>query len=99
APLFGGEGPLTDGSLREDRIARNVAALAGEEDADGWLVEQLFEYTGFALFHAGSLLPRGDEASLNAHVAEMLKPLRAVAERGPQFRSPVAGPQRGKGGK
>jgi hypothetical protein len=91
-PLFDGAGPLEDGSLRGERIARNVAALAGEDDADGWLVQQLFEYTGFALFHAGSLLPRGDEASLNARVAEMLKPLRAAAESGPSSRRPPPSP-------
>jgi hypothetical protein len=95
-PLFGGAGPLEDGSLRADRIARNVAALAGEDDADGWLVQQLFEYTGFTLFHAGSLLPRSEEASLNARVAEMLKPLRALAEGGAQSRrSTPSSPQRG----
>jgi hypothetical protein len=85
-PLFDGAGPLEDGTLRGERIARNVAALAGEDDADGWLVQQLFEYTGFALFHAGSLLPRADERSLNARVAEMLKPLRALVDAGPSSR-------------
>ena len=96
-PLFDGAGPLEDGSLRAERIARNVAALAGEDDADGWLVQQLFEYTGFALFHAGSLLaPRGDEASLNARVAEMVKPLRALSDgAAPSRRSPTSNPQRG----
>jgi hypothetical protein len=86
APLFGGEGPLDDGSLRGERVARNVAALAGEDDADSWLVQQLFEYTGFASFHAGSLLPRDVEGAINARVADMLKPLRALSERGPQSR-------------
>jgi hypothetical protein len=95
-PLFDGAGPLEDGSLRAERIARNVAALAGEDDADGWLVQQLFEYTGFTLFHAGSLLPRGGEASLNARVAEMLKPLRALTEGAQSRRSPTSNPQRGK---
>jgi hypothetical protein len=93
-PLFGGEGPQEDGSLNADRIARNVAALAGEDDPDAWLVQQLFEYTGFALFQAGSLLPRGEEAAINARVSEMLKPLRAVSERNPQSRQSISNPQR-----
>jgi hypothetical protein len=96
-PLFDGAGPLEDGTLRGERIARNVAALAGEDDADGWLVQQLFEYTGFALFHAGSLLPRADEASLNARVAEMLKPLRAIVEGGPASRRPPPASSRPRG--
>jgi hypothetical protein len=88
-PLLDGAGPLEDGSLRPERVARNVAALAVEEDAEAWLVQQLFEYTGFALFHAGSLLAREDEKSLNARVAEMLKPLRQQPEGGPPSRRDV----------
>jgi hypothetical protein len=74
-PLFAGAGPLDDGSVRVDRIAQNAAALAGEA-SDAWLTQQLLEYGGFALFHAGSLLPRETEIALNARVAEILKPLR-----------------------
>jgi len=70
-PLFDGAGPLDDGTLRAERVVRNVAALAGE-DPDEWLTQQLFEYVGFALFHAGSLLPRDAEAALNARVSETL---------------------------
>jgi hypothetical protein len=83
-PLLNGAGPLEDGTLRPDRIARNVAALAGEEHPDAWLSEQLFEYVGFALFHAGSLLPRDVERTLDERVAELLKPLR----RGPEGKTP-----------
>jgi hypothetical protein len=79
-PLFSGAGPLEDGSLRGEGVARNVGALAGEDDTDGWLAQQLFEYAGFALFHAGSLLPRDVEAGLNARVAEMLKPFHPTAD-------------------
>ncbi len=74
-PLFAGAGPLDDGSVRVDRIAQNAAALAGDA-SDAWLTQQLLEYGGFALFHAGSLLPRETEIALNGRVAEMLKPLR-----------------------
>jgi len=85
-PLLDGAGPLEDGTLRPERVARNVAALAVEEDAEAWLVQQLFEYTGFALFHAGSLLGRDEEKGLNARIAEMLKPLRQQPEGGPPSR-------------
>jgi hypothetical protein len=74
-PLFNGAGPHEDGSMGAARIASNVAALAGEE-SDSWLTQQLLEYAGFALFHAGTLLPRDAEPGLNARVAEMLRPLR-----------------------
>ena len=79
-PLFSGAGPLDDGSLRGEGVARNVGALAGEDDADAWLSQQLFEYAGFALFHAGSLLAREAEAGLNARVGEMLKPFHPKPE-------------------
>jgi hypothetical protein len=85
-PLLDGAGPLEDGTLRPERVARNVAALAVDEDAEAWLVQQLFEYTGFALFHAGSLLGRDEEKCLNARIAEMLKPLRQQPEGGPPSR-------------
>ena len=74
-PLFQGGGPLPDGTFKPERVARNLGALAGDEP-DRWLVQQLYEYIGFALFQAGSLLTRDAETSLNATVAELLKPLR-----------------------
>jgi hypothetical protein len=86
-PLLDGAGPLPDGSLRPERVARNVASVtSGEEDREAWLVQQLFEYAGFALFHAGSLLPREQEQRVNARVAEILKPLRQQPEGGPPSR-------------
>jgi hypothetical protein len=85
-PLFDGAGPGADGSLRPDRVARNVVTLGIDEDPEAWLVQALFEYTGFALFHAGSLLARDGEKSLNARIAEMLKPLRRQPEGGPPSR-------------
>jgi hypothetical protein len=74
-PLFSGAGPGEDGSLRAERIAQNVAAIGGDE-GDAWLTQQLLEHAGFALFQAGSLLPREAEAALNARVAEILRPLK-----------------------
>ena len=79
-PLFAGAGPEQDGSILAERIARNVAAVAAG-DGDAWLAQQLVEHAGFALFQAGSLLPREAEASLNVRVAEILKPMRTPASR------------------
>jgi hypothetical protein len=72
--LFMGAGPLPDGTLDARKLARNVEAMQGDDD--GWLVQQLYEYAGFALFQAGSLLPREAESQLNHAIAEVLKPLR-----------------------
>jgi hypothetical protein len=74
-PLFDGAGPVADGSLRAERLEKNARVLAGA-GAEGWLSAQLVEYTAFALFHAGSLLPRDEEAALKASVADMLRPLK-----------------------
>lgn len=74
-PLFQGAGPLPDGTFRPDRVEKNLAALAGD-DPDAWLIQLMHDYIGFALFQAGSLLPRDVEAKLAVSVAESLKPLR-----------------------
>lgn len=84
-PLFQGAGPLPDGTLKPDRVARNLAAIAGDEP-DAWIVQQLYDYAGFALFHAGSLMPRDVEVALNTAVAEILKPLRAQTDAPPGSR-------------
>jgi len=76
-PLFLGAGPLDDGTLRPDRVSRNLAALAGD-DPDAWLIQLMHEYVGFAMFQAESLLARDVEESLKASVADMLKPVRPV---------------------
>ena len=76
-PLFFGAGPRADGSFAAERVAKNLAAVAGE-DPDAWLVQLLDEYVGFALFQAGSLLSRESEAALAAQVAEVLKPVRSL---------------------
>ena len=76
-PVFFGAGPRPDGSFVGERVIRNLAALAGQ-DPDAWLVQLLEEYVAFALFQAGSLIPREIEASLAVHVAEVLKPVRSL---------------------
>lgn len=77
-PLFQGAGPTEDGSLKPERVARNLVAIAGD-DPDAWLIQLLHEYVGFALFHAGSLLSRDQELTLMANVTELLKPVRPDA--------------------
>ncbi|MEO8874262.1 MAG: DUF4388 domain-containing protein, partial [Polyangiaceae bacterium] len=74
-PLFSGAGPLPDGSFNAEKMSRNLVALAGD-DPDAWLMQLLNEYVGFALFHAGSLLPRDVESGLVSKVAELLKAVR-----------------------
>jgi Domain of unknown function (DUF4388) len=78
-PLFMGAGPLADGTLKPNRIANNIAALAGE-DPDAWLVGLMNDYVGFALFQAESLLSRDLQSSLMAQVMEILKPVRPLLE-------------------
>jgi hypothetical protein len=79
-PLFMGAGPQAgDGTLRPNRIASNIAALAGE-DPDAWLVGLMNDYVGFALFHAESLLPREIHQKVIADVMEMTKPVRPLLE-------------------
>lgn len=81
-PLFMGAGPQKDGTLKPNRIASNIAALAGE-DPDAWLVGLMNDYVGFALFQAESLLPRDQQSTLMAQVMEILKPVRPLLDAQP----------------
>jgi hypothetical protein len=82
--LFPVTGPNEDGSIDADRVARNVATVAGaEQDVDAWITQQMFDYAGFALFHAGSLLARDEEVALNTRVMKMLEPFRHQPEVAP----------------
>jgi hypothetical protein len=78
-PLFMGAGPLPDGTLKPNRIANNIAYLAGD-DPDAWLLGLMNDYVGFALFQAESLLPREQLTTLMAQVMDILKPVRSVPE-------------------
>jgi hypothetical protein len=95
-PLFAGAGPAEDGSLRPDVLARNVSAMRAGEDSEGWLVQELFEYAGFALFHAGSLLSRDAAAALEARASELLQLLRRSAEAGVPVSSTLSRPVSGR---
>jgi hypothetical protein len=74
-PLFMAAGPHPDGSLKGERVAKNLAALAGD-DPDAWLIQLLHEYVGFAMFQAESLLNRDIERELVKGVADTLSPVR-----------------------
>jgi Domain of unknown function (DUF4388) len=89
-PLFMSAGPLPDGSLKGDRVAKNLAALAGD-DPDAWLIQLLHEYVGFAMFQAESLLQREVERDLVKGVADTLIPVRPL-EGGPASSHRVDGP-------
>ena len=80
-PLFLGAGPRSDGTLEAAAVARNLAALAGD-DPDAWLIQLLHDYVGFAVFQAGSLLPREEEEDLARRVADQLKPVRSNVDDG-----------------
>jgi len=90
-PLFAGAGPLPDGTLRGERVARNLAALAGD-DPDAWLIQLLHEYVGFAMFQAESLLPRDVESELVKIVADTLTPVRPSDALGPTSSHRAEGP-------
>jgi hypothetical protein len=77
-PLFMSAGPQPDGTFRPERVANNIAALAGD-DPDAWITQLMMDYVGFGLFHAESLLTREDHAKVTETVTEMLKPLQAAS--------------------
>jgi hypothetical protein len=76
-PLFMAAGPQADGTLKGERVAKNLAALAGDEP-DAWLIQLLHEYVGFAMFQAEPLLSREVERDLVQVVAETLAPVRPL---------------------
>jgi hypothetical protein len=90
-PLFMSAGPLPDGTFRGERVARNLAALAGD-DPDAWLIQLFHEYVGFAMFQAESLLPRNIERALVKVVAEALTPVRASESLAPTSSHRLEGP-------
>jgi hypothetical protein len=69
--LFMGAGPKPDGSVDEDRVAKNIVMMAGDESSStlaGWL----YEYAAFALFDASSTLPKGEDQGLSKRVGERI---------------------------
>jgi hypothetical protein len=76
-PLFMMAGPQKDGTFKPARVAKNLAALAGD-DPDAWLVQLMQEYVGFALFQAESLISRDAVGEISAKVSDILKPVRQL---------------------
>ncbi|MBL8607324.1 MAG: DUF4388 domain-containing protein, partial [Myxococcales bacterium] len=77
--LLMGAGPLADGGFQPQRVSKNLVAIAGD-DPDQWLVQLLYDYVGFALFQAESLIPREAQAQLFGKVMDMLKPVRPLVD-------------------
>lgn len=90
-PLFMMAGPADDGTLKPERVARNLAALAGD-DPDRWLVQLLSEYLGFALFSCESLLTREELGTLAAEVNELVRPVRHLVDTPVASANPSARP-------
>jgi hypothetical protein len=90
-PLFMSAGPMPDGTFRGERVARNLAALAGD-DPDAWLIQLLHEYVGFAMFQAESLLSRDVERELVKIVADALSPVRTSENLAPTSCHRIEGP-------
>lgn len=78
-PLFMMAGPHPDGTLNGERVAKNLAALAGE-DPDRWLAKLMGDYAGFALFLVESHLPRAEHEALVAKVTKLLEPVRVLED-------------------
>lgn len=75
--LFRGAGPDDMGALDAVRVAENASLVAREDDPERILKQMLFDYVGFAVFSAGSVLGSGKEAELSrqlANVTSRLKP-------------------------
>jgi hypothetical protein len=67
--LFRGAGPDRAGSFTADRVSENAALVAHGEDRERILKQMLFDYVGFAVFSAGSLLGPEKEAELSRQVS------------------------------
>lgn len=79
-PLFRGSGPAPDGTLNGERLAKNLAALAGD-DPDTWLVSLMDDYLSFGLFQAESLVGRERAQELAETVKLRLWPIHGSTDR------------------
>ena len=73
--LFMFAGPEADGTVKPERVATNIASLAGD-DAVSSLSQWLYDYAAFAIFAAGSLVDKDTENALARQVGELIGPLR-----------------------
>jgi hypothetical protein len=73
--IFRGAGPRADGSLDAERVAENVATVAGGDPED-YLQSRLHDYVSFALFSAESTLGSADRGALEEELAAHLGSLQ-----------------------
>jgi hypothetical protein len=66
--LFRGAGPSATGTFASERVADNASLVAHGDDPEGVLQQMLFDYVGFAVFSAGSVLGPEKEADLARQV-------------------------------
>lgn len=81
--LFMFAGPDEYGCVKAERVAQNIASLAGD-DTLASLCQWLYDYAAFALFAAGSLVPKEIEQTLSRQVAEALAPLSQHHDESPK---------------
>ncbi len=74
--LFRGAGPGLDGALDALRVAENAALVSRGDDPERILKQMLFDYVGFAVFSAGSVLGPEKESELNKLVGTISAPLQ-----------------------
>jgi hypothetical protein len=74
--LFRNAGPEQAGSLDAQSVADNAELVAHGEDPERILKQMLYDYVGFAVFSAGSLLGPEKEAELSRRVMAVTVPLQ-----------------------
>jgi hypothetical protein len=66
--LFRGAGPDPRGVFDGERVGENASFVARDDDPERILKQMLFDYVGFAVFSAGSVLGPEKEAELARRV-------------------------------
>ncbi|HVW30670.1 MAG TPA: DUF4388 domain-containing protein [Polyangiaceae bacterium] len=74
--LFRGAGPDELGALDAERVAENASLVAHGDDPERILKQMLFDYVGFAVFSAGSVLGSEREAELSRSLAAITSRLK-----------------------
>lgn len=75
--LFRGAGPDDLGALDGERVAENASLVALGDDPERILKQMLFDYVGFAVFSAGSVLGPEREAELSRGLATITARLKS----------------------
>lgn len=73
--LFLGAGPDPSGQLDPERVAHNLARMAGDDD-EAYLTKKLHDYVSFAIFSAGSVLGHEAEVELSHEIDAVLAQLQ-----------------------